>query len=1075
MTSGLGPDGPGPIAGNLAARRGLLYQNSHCATRSLPEGFPLRNTLRHMVFRCLIQPVLGMFLILHPSPAPLEGQEPVTSMGQPKRWRPYVGGVATLTGLSGPTAAGGAAFLGLQHPLMNPMVGGPTLAVEGYAGAAGAPVSGVDGGFRAMMALPVFFTQVGVDWNLRVDRVQFLMSVIAPPVRGGLFGRGGQLRFDWIPARNQTVQLGLTLPIAQPWVGRTRPRRTAVPLPAAPSNRTLPPLGGEGVEIMRGVRDYAMRVGRWGFPISWTEGTTYQSALALAETTYTRFAAGLRQGDALSPGGHSAIGDRAVYLRETDRLFGWASGDPTLGGVIGDSARAAVLDEVFLPYNRLMAQYKERDQLLGLAARARARFAAWVTGGVPIGAARQTTVLAAFDHWAGALEDVRLWILDRGRNDSRGTWLPLQLVLRPQQHDTQQEIDEIIRRGVGARFTGGNAAVYLSGQQFETELHQQILAAEDYHVLWVHDYRGVTPSGRPDQVGFYHAVESYLAALTARVRDYDRTGKLPTYLLFLDQHYYEGNKGRLWLTLLEQPLTARVTLPSPKQGAALSDGIRRRYASNADMEQLLDQWQDSLRAAVAGSARLQAEAQRNGGGRWLERVVKVHVSVTQPADLTFRTSHLLGLPFASDNLMRDHRKIAFRDVTELDPSRGNAMYAGVGVGENYATATWEDRALLVQGPALVALKTAARRLLVANGFAPEQIPVPLREQAFPADYRAQVEALEAAGATARIMQVQNQVGFQQKDATVAQMILYDLMPPGSVIYVPDSIWTSFLWTGQLVAAAFRGCHVYIVAPAAASAPSAAPPTLSRTQELYAQTVVIEQVLREVIEAGGGRLRVGLYARRSGVTDVPGNLREVAANFRRYPFIRNEFRLPDAFFDDLERVADSLEQAGFKSDTLAVDEATRAPKMHRKTQFFGSRALLDALVRDPRVVRRYRDDMRIAVRSNLGSPTTDPLAADHRVVAERPLLEAFDALPPAVRDSAPLFLTVGSLNKDWRGAALDGEALAVVAGKWALIGWIDFLYLAGHTVWLDGPRDLEALLPPFTGRERWLGRLLRNIL
>jgi hypothetical protein len=113
--------------------------------------------------------------------APRDGraQEPIVSMGQPSRWWPYAGASVTFTGLSGSTAVGGAGFLGIQHPLMNPITGGPTLAAEGYFGAAGDPVSGADGGLRAAMALPVLFTQFGIDWNLRIDRAQFFMSVIA--------------------------------------------------------------------------------------------------------------------------------------------------------------------------------------------------------------------------------------------------------------------------------------------------------------------------------------------------------------------------------------------------------------------------------------------------------------------------------------------------------------------------------------------------------------------------------------------------------------------------------------------------------------------------------------------------------------------------------------------------------------------------------------------------------------------------------------------------------------------------------------------------------------------------------
>ena len=577
-----------------------------------------------------------------------------------------------------------------------------------------------------------------------------------------------------------------------------------------------------------------------------------------------------------------------------------------------------------------------------------------------------------------------------------------------------------------------------------------------------------------DVVGFHQSVEGYLAALTRAVRADDLTGRIPVYLIFLDQNYYVANGGRLWMTLLENPLEAEVDLPEPDEDAEASPAAARALAQTERLQETLEAWQDSLRAAVAGSERLQAEARERGGRNWIESVVKVHVNITHPSDLSFRTSHLLGLPFAGDNLVRDHRKIAFYDVTERDPAKGTGMYTGVGVGEHYMSATWEDRALLVQGPALVRLKTAARDLLLANGFRPEEIPPPLREQPFPDDYSERVAALERIGATARILQVQNSVGFQRKEATVVQMLLYDLMPPGSVIYVPDSIWTSFLWTGQLVGAAFRGCHVYIVAPAAENAPSDAPMTLARTQELYAQTVVIRTALREAIEEVGGRLHVGLYNRRTDIGDVPALMREAAEGVRAAPFLREEFPLTDAFFDDWEGVADSLEAAGFREEEFLEEEEDRLPKLHRKTQFFGSREALAALARDPRVIERYREDIRDASRSLTTGVATDTVVEDPRVAAERPLLEAWNDLPPRLRDEAPLYFTVGSLNKDWRGAALDGEALAIVSGPWALIGWIDFLYISARTVWLDDVARMEELMPPYSDFQRWLGRRLRNL-
>mgnify|MGYP003471833463 CR=1 FL=1 len=45
---------------------------------------------------------------------------------------------------------------------------------------------------------------------------------------------------------------------------------------------------------------------------------------------------------------------------------------------------------------------------------------------------------------------------------------------------------------------------------------------------------------------------------------------------------------------------------------------------------------------------------------------------------------------------RDHRKIVFYDVSEDDPYRGMAMFTGMGIGEHYTGAHWEDRALMLQ-------------------------------------------------------------------------------------------------------------------------------------------------------------------------------------------------------------------------------------------------------------------------------------------------------------------------------------------------------------------------------------------
>src|SRR5690606_33818480 len=104
-----------------------------------------------------------------------------------------------------------------------------------------------------------------------------------------------------------------------------------------------------------------------------------------------------------------------------------------------------------------------------------------------------------------------------------------------------------------------------------------------------------------------------------------------------------------------------------------------------------------------------------------------------------------------------------------------------------------------------------------------------------------------------VLQMHNRTGWGVKDATFVNMLLYDLVPPGTVIYVPDSLWTSYQWMALLVDAALRGCHVYVVGPAIDNAPSDGFPQMSVLQELFTRLVVVQDVFGDRIRAGGGDL------------------------------------------------------------------------------------------------------------------------------------------------------------------------------------------------------------------------------
>jgi phosphatidylserine/phosphatidylglycerophosphate/cardiolipin synthase-like enzyme len=975
-------------------------------------------------------------------------------MGQPPVLKPYAFGALTLLEPTGADQIGASLTLGVYRDLADPLEGLFGLAAEGYV--AGFD-STVDSGARLLAGFPLVFLQLGLDYNFRRSWPDFLLSIKLPGRRSGIFGRGTEIRGDWIPARSQTFHIGVQVPLGQHWAGRTRPHVTAVELPreprAAPDTMTILKEYGRWEASIRQARSAAQRLFDFNDVLYAAAGATDSAALAAQHRRAETFRQRLELSDSLFPGGHSYGGEVALYHELLDRAFGEATGAPepqaaSAGAPLADKAKACLLNEVVLPYDRLLGQYKDNDQILGFGLRGRQCFEEWLATGPTVAATDRPTVLRVFDQLLALLEEQRRALLHKVGGNSRVVWLPLQLVLRDEQHDDQAKLDDLIGRAVDQPFSDGNAAYTFAGQQFDAELIEMLHATEDYHVLWVHDLRGTDEIGDPDSVAFAVVVNGYLDALTQKVKGYDRAGKLPLYILFLDQVYYQFNHERRWLSLLQDPLTHRVVLPPAYH-----------Y-----MESAIRAAQDSLRAAVAGSARLQAEASRRGQG-WLKQVIRVQVNVTQPSDFSFRSSRIfVDAPIVPDNLVRDHRKIAFRDLTELDPAKGAAMYTGVGIGEQYASATWEDQAILVQGPAALGLKSAARELLLANGVKPSELPPPLRELRLPANYDDRVVGLEAAGATARALQAHNRVGFAQKDASVLRMMLYSLMPAGSVIYAPDAIWTSPLWASELLAAALRGCHVYVIAPSRDNAPSAGYPALSESRELLSRLLEAQTVLAPEIRKAGGILHVGLYTRRAPIGNPVATLHEVAQGYTRYPWLREEFPIPGAAYQLLLTAADSLAARGVQPERLVEDRVERLPKLHRKTQFFATRETLRELADQPQVLDAFRQVFADSFRTTFAAETT-VVQRQSRMRVVRPFVQAFNRLPTHGRGRSVVYLTIGSMNMDDRGLYLDGEVLFALAGPWALSGYADFVFLAGATTWLQSQRDLDRLLPPYSERQR----------
>ncbi len=973
----------------------------------------------------------------------------VRSMGQPPRWKPYVAGSFTWNREAHRT--GGVGVLGIHKDLMNPMVGAFGLSGEGYLGGAGGDW---DGGARLFLTSRLLFLNVGVDYNARDEEADFILAFTPYFRRGGLFGTGGNFRIEWIPGRNNSFNFGFQLPL-EPHMGRTRAVATRAPLPKPPVPPPAPALSPEASEALATLRYEALWLFSHADVFNDDDAETYEEAMAGFRADLEDAHDAFRRTDARHPTGHSYAAEKRHYDEAFDQAFAAAVGGAA-GPQVSDRAREALLDDVLLPYNRLIGRYKDPDDLRGLAAKARVRLAGALDARDGLDGTRRAAALAVFDEVLDIVEAGRRIEERHWGGDERKVWLPLPLALREEDYDTQAGLDAVIERALGRPFTGGNAIFPTNSTRFLLELLRSIEAAEDYHVLWIHDYTGFT-DGKPDPVAHRVTVEGYLRTLARRVRGFDSTGRLPYFLIFQTQWFYEANGNRLFLSLLEDPLRHQLDL---------GEGFE-------EMEEAVRAAQDELRRAVAESTALQRLARERGEGV-VRDLVKVHVNVTLPADLSFRSPGLVGfVPFVPDTVMLDHRKLFFYDVTEEDPRRGAAAFTGTGVGATYMSPTWEDRGILVSGPSLVGLKDAARQLLLSQGFGKEEIPAPLQPKPKASNYDALVAGLEAEGHRARGINVHNEPGYAYKETTLLQSLLYTLAPPDTMIVAPDSIWANPLWAGQLAEAALRGCHVYVIAASLDNSAAAAAPVMARTRELFARLLETSRVLGDEIAEAGGHLRVGFYTRAAPAGDTLAKIQEAAEGFRKHPFLLDEFPLPAETVSLLEDEAAALEAAGYESAVLATGGREGRPKMHRKTQLFATRRALRALADDPRALESLR--RQLDARAEATADPSSVLEEKTPLGSKNVLLQmARDEPPPGARDGL-YYYTAGSKNQDPRSAFLDGETEYVVSGPSALWLYSDFMFLMAATTWVEDPAEIDELVPVTDEKDRHLGRLVRKLI
>ena len=966
---------------------------------------------------------------------PLADGGRVFSMGQP----PLIKWEAALSADLGKDA--GLGVIGVQKEYLNPLAGVVALRAEA---AAGGSREGAEGALRLLVASPLARIHAGLDYDLRDRALDVVLGGEFTIRRGGVFGHGSRLRIGWLPGRDQTVQVGLAFPLGQR-AGATRPRQvkqvlTAVP---APKLQVSPSLA----DALREFRAAADDVTRLVMPMNTRLGGDPVAAVA----------PDLAAIKALPPAPR-------VLQRMMDAwpaVFAAALGQS--GGsvnALATRARRVTLEAAMLPFAGLFGERRTNGSLYVFASETERRFVAEVaTAGLT--AADRAGAMAAFHGIFREIDGVRAELRRRWHSDRR-VFVPLQIALAPDEADQQSEIDALIEGATRSTFSDGNRIYYVLNEAFQFEFSRTVALAERFHVLWIHDVRGSSETGGVDRVSAMHARE-YLTAMADRIRRYDETGTLPQYHIIFDQYFYQTNNGRRWMTLLEHPLTHDLApLGNDGEVRALRDA------------------QTALRDAVAGSKRLQEQRARFGEG-WLQALVKVHVNITHPSDFSFWGEGLFPLVGMPDNLMRDHRKIVFYDLSEEDPTAGELLFSGMGLGEHYAGATWEDRAIIVRGPAALGIKQAARRLFERQGFTASRLPSVFQERPLPPDYAARVETARAALAStvvppARVLQSHNDVGYGEKRASVSKAILLSVMPPGSVLISPDSLWEDFLWGSLAAGSALRGCRVLVIAPSTANAPGAGWPVMTRMHMLVSRLLAFSQGAASRLEAEGGLLKVGLFNEQTGVGDMGGRAREAHARFGKADtWLRTLVPFSD---DTMARwLAHAEELSRAKPVQYLVESSGDVrPKLHMKGLYAVSRSAWDGLFPRPEMTVTLLEYLTQRARQVSGEQRDVRALPEAVWKARREMLAAHEAsLTADERARIVRYLQIGSFNMNDRSMLLDGELELTVSGLAAQSGMLDFIVVCGLTTWVERQADIDALIAPPAGWQRLVARWGRSVL
>ena len=311
--------------------------------------------------------------------------------------------------------------------------------------------------------------------------------------------------------------------------------------------------------------------------------------------------------------------------------------------------------------------------------------------------------------------------------------------------------------------------------------------------------------------------------------------------------------------------------------------------------------------------------------------------------------------------------------------------------------------------------------------------------------------------------------------------LYNLMPPGSVLIARLPVDERLLGRDVRRRRALRLPRLRVIAPTQENAPSSAVPTMGLMHETLAVLFAAAQRMAPDLARTGGALHVGLYSRKSDVSDMRSQVEAVIAAAGRGPGAFPRIQLHPDCIRALIAESDTL-RTSYAGPThpFGVEDPGR-PKIHMKAQFFasGEGASIISRAEWGPILARYlavRRRQTLVPEHDIEEISTKLLGngiATQNVFTAH--CDSMHALDPERSDRILYFATIGSHNQDRRSMLLDGEVLEVVGGSGALTMAIDFVFLVSTATWPETAAELDAQFPPTSSTTKSLFHWIRNLI